>query len=151
MEPVGTSQPFATLTFTLQRPSIFETVTPHELFESPILDPFTLPPFPTDTLSPIQTLEQTGVQDYGQVVLKDGSGLPNARVFLSLAAYSGEMIAMTDNNGDFQAAFKVIPGDENVTVWAESEGYSFIPPYHIWRHYHGLEKRMLVFKAVPDS
>ena len=122
-----------------------------ELFESPMPDPFTLTPFPAETLSSMQTLEQIGVQVYGRVALKDGSGLPNAQVYLSLAAYSGEVIAMTDHNGEFPTTFIYISGDENVTVWVESEGYSFIPPYHIWRHYHGLEKKMLIFTAFPDS
>lgn len=149
-EPVGTGQPIATLAFALDHPSILEIATPQEFFESPMPDPFTLTPFPTDTPSLVQTLEQTGIRVYGDVVLKDGTGLPNVRVYLSLAAYSGGMIAVTDNNGGFQADFKYIPGDENVTVWAELEGYSFMPAYHIWRHYHGLEKRMLVFTAAPD-
>jgi hypothetical protein len=97
------------------------------------------------TLSPSDT--QTGVCIDGRVALNDGSGLANVRIYISLAAYAGEIIATTDSNGDFRSGLKFIPGDENVTVWAELEGYIFNPPNYHWRHYHGLELRTLHFTA----
>jgi len=88
-----------------------------------------------------------GVRINGHVTSNDGSGLSEVKIYLSLAAYTGERIAITDENGNFQSALKYIPGDENVTVWAELEGYSFVPSNYHWRHYHGLEERTLDFTA----
>lgn len=103
---------------------------------------------PPSQLVPIfQADTQTGVCIYGHLALNDGPGLENVRIYLSLAAYPGEIVATTDRNGDFLSDVKFIPGDENVTVWAELEGYIFNPPNYRWRHYHGLELRTLNFTA----
>ncbi|MGW8227219.1 MAG: carboxypeptidase-like regulatory domain-containing protein [Anaerolineales bacterium] len=91
--------------------------------------------------------EQIGVRIAGHVALNDGSSLANVSIYLSLAAYSGEQIALTDKDGDFLSGLKHIPGDENVTVWAELDGYTFQPAFYHWRHYHGLEERTLNFSA----
>jgi hypothetical protein len=97
------------------------------------------------------SVEQTGVRIAGQVALNDGSGLANVSICLGLAAYPGEIIATTDSTGNFHSELEFIPGDENVTVWAELEGYTFDPPDYRWRHYHGLEERNLNFSAIKSS
>lgn len=104
-------------------------------------------PLPSQRTPTFQADTQTGVCIDGHVALNEGSGLANVRIYLSLAAYPGEIVAITDRNGDFLSAVKFIPGDENVTVWAELEGYIFDPPNDHWRHYHGLEFRTLNFTA----
>lgn len=117
------------------------------------------PPSPHATTGPfsptISTIsppaEETGVRIAGHVALNDGTGLANVSIYLSLAAYSGERIALTDEDGNFQSGLKFIPGDENVTVWAELEGYTFNPSNYHWRHYHGLEERTLNFSAAAST
>lgn len=96
-------------------------------------------------MGPELWVQPPGVRIYGHVALQDGSSIADARIYLSLAAYPGELIATTDGNGDFQSGIKLIPGDENVTIWVELEGYSFSPSTVSWRHYHGFEEPTLNF------
>ncbi len=127
-------------------PSIAPSITPAG-DQTPIPTPVKSTEIPTPSLSP----EQTGVLIRGNIMLDGGSGLADVRIYLSLAAYSGEIIATTDSNGDFQSDLMFIPGDENVTVWAELEGYSFNPSIYYWRHYYGLEERTLNFSAQANT
>lgn len=127
-------------------PSLSPSITPTE-GQIPIPTPVKSTEIPTPSLSP----GQTGVLIRGNIMLDDGSGLADVRIYLSLAAYSGEIIATTDSNGDFQSGLKFIPGDENVTVWAELDGYSFNPPIYYWRHYYGLEERTINFSAQAST
>jgi hypothetical protein len=115
---------------------------------NPSLSPKIL--FPTE-IPTTSTNEQTGVRIFGHASTNDGSGLSSVRIFLSLAAYPGEIVATTDKNGDFRSDFKFIPGDENVTIWAELDGYSFTPSNYLWRHYHGFEDRTFNFTALASS
>jgi hypothetical protein len=69
----------------------------------------------------------------------------------TFAAYPGEAVATTDQDGHYQAEYVSIPGDEMVGVWPELEGYSFEPKLYYWRHYHGHEVRSLDFVALPTT
>jgi hypothetical protein len=59
------------------------------------------------------------------------------------------LVATTDPNGNYVAAFQYIPGDEMVTVYAQLTGYTFDPAQYNWRHYFGYEERALDFVAYP--
>jgi len=76
-----------------------------------------------------------------------GPGLGNVTVYRSFAAYAGTPVATTDAKGYYQSGFQYIPGDENVTVWAEKSGFTFEPPNYFWRHYYGYESRTIDFVA----
>ena len=102
------------------------------------------PPAPTATTQP-------GLDLLGQVRLTDGSGVAGVRVCRTFAAYPGEAVATTDQDGHYQAEYVSIPGDEMVGVWPELEGYSFEPKLYYWRHYHGHEVRSLDFVALPTT
>ena len=102
------------------------------------------PPAPAATTQP-------GLDLRGQVRLTDGSGVATARLCRAFAAYPGEAVATTDQDGYYQAEYVNIPGDEMVGVWAELEGYSFEPKLYYWRHYHGHEVRTLDFVAIPTT
>jgi hypothetical protein len=103
--------------------------------------------FPTE-LPTTSANEQTGARIHGHITTSEGVSLSNVRIFLSLAAYPGDVIATTDESGDFQSDLKFIPGDENITVWAELEGYTFTPTNYHWRHYYGFEEQQLNFTAT---
>ena len=78
-------------------------------------------------------------------------GLSNVKIYRSFAAYPGEVEAVTDRNGFYRSEFIYIPVDENVTVWAELEGYSFEPEFYYWRHYYGYEERRIDFHAIGTT
>ena len=80
-----------------------------------------------------------------------GPGVPGATIYRQFATYPGVIVATTDENGYYEAAFVYIPGDETVTVWAEKAGYTFTPEEHSWRHYYGIEQRILDFVALPHT
>jgi len=94
---------------------------------------------------------QPGLDIRGQVRLTDGSGLANVRLCRNFAAYPGEAVATTDQDGYYQAEYVNIPADEMVGVWPELEGYSFEPRLYDWRHYYGHEARTLDFVAIPTT
>ncbi len=101
-------------------------------------------------LSEPQLTPTPGIVLHGRVVLADGSGLANVSICRSYASYPGTVVAATDHDGSFQAAFAFIPGDEMIGVWPLAAGYTFDPPVYRWRHYYGLEDRSLEFRAVPS-
>lgn len=84
--------------------------------------------------------------------------MPGVKIYRAFASYSGDVVATTDQAGNYQSDFKFIPGDEMVRVWAESPGYTFEPAgkvdwvqgAYFWRHYHGFENRVLNFVAKPN-
>lgn len=86
----------------------------------------------------------------GHVTLVDGSGLADVSIYRSYSAYPGELVATTDQDGFYQSDFAYIPGDENISIWAEREGYFFDPNIYYWRHYIGYEVRTLNFTALPS-
>ena len=88
-----------------------------------------------------------GLNIQGTVRL-NGAGLAGVRIYRSFAAYGGVLVATSGADGTYRADFMPIPGDETVTVWAEAAGYTFDPPNVMWRHYHGLENRVLDFTAA---
>ncbi len=75
----------------------------------------------------------------GKVTDLNGVGVENVKIYRSYASYPGEVIATTDANGYYVSAFYAIPGDENITIWAEKAGTSFDPENYNWRHYYGFE------------
>ncbi|MGB7539699.1 MAG: hypothetical protein WBM17_14250 [Anaerolineales bacterium] len=94
----------------------------------------------------------------GMVRLEDGRGLAEVNIFLALASYGGRIVAVTDANGEFLSDAVYIPGDEMIRVWAEREGYGIVPEEsgmdtteYFWRHYFGLERRVLKFVARPET
>jgi hypothetical protein len=94
-------------------------------------------------------------QDPGLViqgrVMQGCEGISNLEIHLSLAAYPGEVVALTDRNGYFKSDFIKIPGDEMVGVWAAQAGYSFEPEKFSWRHNAGHEMRTLNFVAAGTA
>jgi hypothetical protein len=94
-------------------------------------------------------------QDPGLVihgrVLQGCDGLPNVEIYLSFAAYPGELVAITDGNGYFKSDFIYIPDDEMVGVWAKLAGSSFEPENFSWRHNSGYELRTLRFVATGTA
>jgi hypothetical protein len=126
-------------------------------------------PFPdessTPSVTPSEALPSTepstprpGLILRGMVRLEDGRGLADVNIFLALASYGGRIVAVTDANGDFQSDAVYIPGDEMIRVWAEREGFGIVPEEsamdtqeYFWRHYYGLERRVLKFVAHPET
>jgi hypothetical protein len=115
-------------------------VTPSEMF--PSTEPSTLRP---------------GLILRGMVRLEEGRGLADVKIFLALASYGGRIVAVTDANGEFLSDAVYIHGDEMIRVWAEREGYGIVPEEsgmdtteYFWRHYFGLERRVLKFFAHPE-
>ena len=84
---------------------------------------------------------------HGQVTFND-RGLEGVKIYRRFSAYPPELIAITDENGNYESAFINIPGDEMVSIEAELTGYQFDPPYYYWRHYHGYEETTCNFAAV---
>ncbi len=86
----------------------------------------------------------------GKVTDRNGAGIENVSIYRSYASYSGEVIATTDGNGIYASVFYPIPGDENVTIWAQKLGLSFEPENYRWRHYYGFEQAECSFQEkVP--
>ena len=88
-----------------------------------------------------------GLVVFGKVTDQNGVGVENVNIYRSYAAYSGVVIAATDANGEYASIFYPIPGDENVSIWAELPGSAFDPEYCRWRHYFGFEKRECNFQV----
>jgi hypothetical protein len=77
-----------------------------------------------------------------------GPGLAGVDLHLFFASYApGDVVAFTDEQGEYETPFLYIPGDETVTVWPELAGYAFDPPQHRWRHYAGVERAVRDFVA----
>ena len=98
---------------------------------------------PTPTPPPMTT----GLNLQGTVRL-NGVGLTGVRIYRSYAGYSGVLVATTGADGQYKADFMPIPGDETITIWPERAGFNFDPASTSWRHYHGLENKILGFNAV---
>jgi len=81
----------------------------------------------------------------------NGAGLAGVKIYKRFNAYPPDLIAVTDENGYYESDFIAIPGDEMVSIEAELAGYTFDPPFHYWRHYHGYEIRSCNFAATPTS
>ena len=107
------------------------------------------PPTPTVTKTP--TVAPTpGLVIRGRVRLNGtGAGLGGVGIYRAFASYPTVLVATTDPNGNYVAAFQTIPGDEMVTVYAQLNGYAFDPAQYYWRHYYGYEDRTLDFVAYP--
>lgn len=87
----------------------------------------------------------------GHVRLSDGSPLAGVTICRNFASYEGQVVAQTDQNGYYEAAFVAIPGDEMVGVWAILDGHAFEPEVVSWRHYFGFEEQTLDFVATPTT
>jgi len=85
----------------------------------------------------------------GRVTVNDAnpSGVANVKIYRGFANYPGVVVATTDQNGYYATDFQPIPGDEQVTVWAEREGYVFEPVQYSWRHYFGYKVYRLDFSV----
>ena len=101
---------------------------------------------PSPEPSPMFT-PSPGLIARGRVTFND-VGLEGVKIFRRFSAYPPELIAVTDENGNYESAFVPNPGDEMVSIEAESAGYNFDPPYYYWRHYHGYEETTCDFVAV---
>ena len=75
-------------------------------------------------------------------------GLEGVKIYRRFSAYPPELIAVTDENGNYESALIPIPGDEMVSIEAELAGYKFDPPYYYWRHYHGYEETTCDFVTI---
>ena len=116
-----------------------------------------LTPTPTKTATPTRTptvtpsaTAQPGLILRGRVRLTgSGAGLGGVGIYRAFASYPAVLVATTDPNGNYVAAFQTIPGDEMVTVYAQLNGYTFEPLQYYWRHYAGYEDRTLDFVGSP--
>ena len=114
-------------------------------------------PTPTATATPTATPTRTptataqpGLVIRGRVRLNGtGAGLGGVGIYRAFASYPAVLVATTDPNGNYVAAFQNIPGDEMVTVYAQLNGYTFDPLQYYWRHYYGYEDRTLDFVGSP--
>ncbi len=114
----------------------------------------TLTSTPPPSLTPTLVLPLTptpGLVLRGRVHRADGSGLAGVAICRNYASYPGVIVATTGADGTFQSDFAFIPGDEMVGVWPVAAGYNFDPPSLRWRHYYGVEDRILDFVASPAS
>jgi hypothetical protein len=120
---------------------------------------------PTPPITPSRTRPSTdaftaqpGLILGGMVRLEDGRGLAEVNIFLALASYGGRIVAVSDADGEYLSEAVYIPGDEMIRVWAERGGYEIVPEAgametaeYFWRHYYGLERRVLNFVAHPGT
>ena len=83
------------------------------------------------------------------VTLGGGPGLHGVKIYLQLGFGTARMVAITDQDGNYQSDFIYIPGTETIRVWAEKDGYLFTPDIQSWLHYPGYEERELYFEAQP--
>ena len=83
----------------------------------------------------------------GQVTF-NGVALPGVKIYKRFNAYPRDLIAITDENGYYESEFIGVAGDEMISIEAELDGYTFDPPYHYWRHYHGYETTTRNFTAT---
>jgi hypothetical protein len=149
------STPIPTLTIS-PSPTATRTKVPPTLTFTPICKCAATPSL---TAEPTRypTSESPGVLVRGYVTLPDKTGVSGVLIYSAFAAYEGGMIAITDDNGYYEA-FIFIPGDETVRIWAEAPGYSVKPGkgyrgwYNgefFWRHYAGYELVELSFIVTP--
>ncbi|OGN93250.1 MAG: hypothetical protein A2Z71_00950 [Chloroflexi bacterium RBG_13_50_21] len=88
----------------------------------------------------LSKMDSPGLVVYGTVRNMSGEGVENVSIYRSYSAYPGVLIATTDANGDYEAEFAEIAGEEMVTVWANGQGLTFEPEQSYWRHYYGYER-----------
>ena len=114
--------------------------------------PLPLSQTPTPTLTPAPPPFPPSSGDPGMVVrgrvTLNGAGLPGVMVYKRFNAYPRDLIAITDENGYYLSEFIPIPGDEMTSIEVELAGYTFDPPYHYWRHYHGYVAYTWDFEAT---
>ena len=114
--------------------------------------PVPISPTPDVTLTPSPPSSPTRSNMTGMVVrgrvTVNGVGLAGVNIYKRFNAYPRDLIATTDENGDYESEFIGIPGDEMTSIEAELVGYTFDPPYYYWRHYHGYEITTLNFVAT---
>ena len=113
-----------------------------------IIFPSTPTATPSPEPSPVFT-PSPGLLVRGRVTFND-EGLEGVKIYRRFSAYPRELIAVTDENGNYESDLIYIPGDEMVSIEAESAGYSFAPPYYYWRHYYGYEQTTCDFAAVSN-
>lgn len=116
---------------------------------------FSIPPAdtevpPTDTPTPKPTLPPgaLGMILRGRITV-NGAGLAGVEIYQNFAAYPADLVAVTDENGYYESGFIGIPGDEMIGLVPKLDGYTFDPPYHSWRHYHGFVEYTWDFSAIP--
>jgi hypothetical protein len=88
---------------------------------------------------------EPGLVVYGSVRGMNSEGVGNVTIYRQYASYPGVVIATTDASGYYKSDFYSIPGDEMVSVWAESTGLNFLPERCSWRHYYGSETKACDF------
>ena len=111
---------------------------------------FPLGPTPTPSLEPSPMFTPSpGMIVRGQVTFNN-RGLDGVKIYRRFSAYPPELIAITDENGNYESVFINIPGDEMVSIEAELAGYSFEPSFYYWRHYHGYEEPTCDFAAISS-
>lgn len=104
---------------------------------------------PTPTETPILGVR---VRGYVHVGSDAGPGLAGVNLHFYLGAEApGPVVATTDANGFYMSQFMYIPGQADVTLWAEKDGYSFYPPLISWHHYYGVEDVGYDFIATPSG
>jgi hypothetical protein len=144
--PIQTDTPEITPTFT---PSL-----PASPTDEPSITPtLELTPNPTNTPLPVSGLVAFGnvqVDNAAHVLYEQG--LAGVEIHLAFASYPGNIVAMTDDGGNYKSDFIHIPVDETIRVWAVKEGYRLEPEQEVWRFYGGhYQERRIDFLAYSDS
>ncbi len=90
-----------------------------------------------------------GIVIHGSVRNSSEKGVENVAIYAEYAGIAGELVAVTDSQGNYETKFYTIPGDEMVTVWAQRTGLQFQPENCFWRHYYGYEMKTCDFLVQP--
>lgn len=87
----------------------------------------------------IGALQQGEVLDVSGHVRLDsveGPGLTGALIYMAVAVYPGQVVAVTDADGFYRAPLLDTQGhQETIRLWVEAEGYTFQPPEYDWIYY----------------
>jgi hypothetical protein len=108
-------------------------------------------PWATNTPTPLSGVLIFGIVQLDSTVDNSIGGLDGVEIHMAFASYPGSVVAVTDRNGAYESDFISIPVDETIRVWAEKDGYRFVPDEEIWKFYAGFyQERQINFLAYPD-
>ena len=80
-----------------------------------------------------------------------GPGLEGVIIYFASAGHPSEIVAATDNLGQYATDFVPVPGDEEIRMWPELDGYRFDPAYYKVMNSIPFEVRKMNFLAVPSG
>ena len=133
---VFTPTPTATLTRTpTKTPTATRTPTPTT---TPTVTP------PKETYTPTEA-PKPGIAIRGRVTDAGGKGLAGVTVQRIGWKYLDQDKVLTGPDGFYEFPFWETPEDDKIDVWAELDGWSFVPSVYSWTHDPGYEERVIDF------